>query len=370
MSHKIFLPRLGLLLCLITGGCIGQGRTMNTPDQPWPLSTPEQEGIDPEPIAEMIRMIRDQRYSNIHSFLMARHGRLVCEEYFPGQDGRNGLVTFDRDRPHQLRSVTKSITSALVGLAIDQGFIASVDTPIHTFFPEHAPLFADAKRRITIEHLLTMTAGLAWDQSGAHQSEPGSANDEARMENSPDFVEYVLSRPMADEPGTRFNYNSGCAILLAAILKKATGVHADQFAQEHLFGPLGVRDAGWWRTKTDLPQTHAGLLLRPYDAAKLGQLYLDHGRWANQQRISPGWIEQSTQPHHGNARYGYLWWLDTLRAPRGAVKLYAAEGNGGQFIFVVPDLDLVVVFTGGNYGSPAANQAYPMLIKHILPAIR
>lgn len=237
------------------------------------------------------------------------------------------------------------------------------------FFPEYARYLTEEKERITLKHLLTMTAGFNWDQSGTHNSEPGSLNSEAQMENASDFIEYVLSKDLSDEPGSRFNYNSGCFILLAGVIKRASGMHVDKFADNHLFAPLGIDHSEWWYTKSGLPQTHAGLRLRPRDMAKIGQLYVDNGRFHGRQIVSAAWISESAKGHYGNDRYGFGWWLDHFPYRGRSVDVLAAEGNGGQFIFAIPELSLVIVFTGGNYGSSVANQAFRIAIGHVLPAV-
>ena len=335
----------------------------------WRVSTIEAVGLNPEPIIEAANRIRNQDYKNIHSLLIVRNRTLVYEEYFAGIDGRKGFIEFDKDTLHDLRSVSKSVTSALIGIAIDRGYIESVDVPIFQFFPEYADHRTDEKNRITLKHLLTMTAGFEWDQSGAHQSEPDSPNSEAQMENSSDFIEYVLSKEISDEPGTRFNYNSGCTILLAGVIKNVSGMHADRFAEKYLFRPLGIDRHDWWRTANGLPQTHAGLLLCPRDMAKIGQLYLDQGRWKDQQIVRASWISESTEPHFKHKRYGFGWWLDSFSVQGRTLKGYIAQGNGGQFIFVIPDIHLVIVFTGGNYGSSIANQAFKIVNEYVLPAV-
>ena len=335
----------------------------------WRIGSLAGQGLDADAIAECLARIRYGEYKNLHSFLIARRGILVLEEYFAGTDGWRGHVVFDKDQLHDTRSVSKSVTSALVGIAIDKGFIDSVDVPMHQFFPDHSAHITEEKKQITLRHLLTMTSGFRWDQSGAHKSEPGSPNSEAQMENSYDFIGYVLSADMSDEPGRRFNYNSGCAILLAGVIKKVSGLHADAFANEYLFGTLGIRRSDWWRTKTGLPQTHAGLRLRPRGLAKIGQLYLDRGVWNGVEVLPAEWIEESVSPQFGNERYGFGWWLDRFSVAGHPVKTFVAEGNGGQFLFVIPDVEMVIVFTGGNYGSAVANQVFRIVTRHVLPAV-
>ena len=363
-------PAIALLwfACLPYVAMAQETRESTLPDD-WPLSTLEAEGIDPEPIIQVANRIRSQAYKNIHSFLIVRNGKLVFETYYTGTDGSRGVVEFGEQTLHDTRSVSKSITSTLTGIAIDRGYIDSVDVPMARFFPEYAHHLTEGKGQITLKHLLTMTAGFNWDQSGAHNSEPGSLNSEAQMENASDFIAYVLSRELSDEPGSRFNYNSGCYILLAGVIKRVSGMHVDKFADSHLFAPLGIDHSEWWYTKSGLPQTHAGLRLRPRDMARIGQLYVDNGRFQGKQIVSSAWISESAMGHYDNKRYGFGWWLDHFPYRGRSVDVLAAEGNGGQFIFAIPELSLVIVFTGGNYGSSVANQAFRIAIDHVLPAV-
>ncbi len=367
---RLSIPGLFLCFALLLDGCGWMQYTVESlmPDV-WEVSTLEAEGLNPEPIIETANRIQDQDYKNIHSLLIVRNGKLVYERYFAGIDGHRGSVEFDKNTLHDLRSVSKSITSTLIGIAIDRGYIESVDVPIFQFFPEYADHLTGGKNRITLKHLLTMTAGFEWDQSGAHQSEPDSMNSEAQMENSSDFIKYVLSKEMSDEPGKRFNYNSGCTILLAGVIKHVSGMHADEFADKYLFRPLEINHRDWWRTADGLPQTHAGLRLRPRDMAKIGQLYLDQGRWKGRQIVPATWVSESMQPHYENDRYGFGWWLDNFSVHNRDVKSHVAAGNGGQFIFVIPDTQMVIVFTGGNYGAFIANQTFKIVSEYVLPAV-
>ena len=333
----------------------------------WVVSNPEKEGVDPIAMSNLWERIEKQEYSNIHSFLVSRNGKLICERYFSGADGRNGFVEFDANAIHDLRSVSKSITSALVGIAIDQGHIESIEVPIFEFFPKYTKHITDEKKDITVRHLLTMTAGFEWDQSGSHEGEADSQNSEAQLENSDDFVEYVLSRPMSDPPGGRFNYNSGCTILLAGIIKQATGMHVDEFADRYLFHPLDIYSRYWWKDSTGLPQTHAGLRLRPRDMAKIGQLYLDHGKWRGKQILSASWIDESALSHLESGQYGFGWWITEFSISGETISSYFGAGNGGQYIFVLPELNMVIVSTGGSYGG--LTPVEEIIEKEVLPAV-
>ena len=213
-----------------------------------------------------------------------------------------------------------------------------------------------------LRDLLTMTSGIRWDESTVTYTNP--ANSCAAMEASKDWVQYVLDQPMAEAPGQRFVYSSGVTELLAQVLKKATGHHADDYAEAHLFGPLGIRSFYWKRTPTGHPDTEGGLYLEPRDLAKLGLLYMNDGIWDGARLLPAGWAAASTKaavvanPKTG-FEYGYQWWIVPMKAGRPAV--FAADGYGGQYLLVVPSLDLMAVFTGWNiWDKPELDLVYAL----------
>lgn len=267
----------------------------------------------------------EQENLDMHGLLIVRHGYIVTEAYF--------YPYRQRDR-HNIYSCTKSFTSALVGIAIGQGHIDSLDHKVLDFFPEYTVAHDDAqKQAMTLEHLLTMTSGLDWPEF----SEPYSSlrNILMQMLRRGNWVRFVLDRPMAAEPGTTFNYNTGASHLLSAIMKKTTGMNTSSFARKHLFDPLGISTVFWRSDPGGVTFGGGGIWMRPRDMAKLGHLYLESGVWDGQQVVPAEWIEASVAAPH----YGYQWWI----LPDGA---YAALGYKGQRIFVMPHLDMVVVFTG------------------------
>jgi len=221
----------------------------------------------------------------------------------------------------------------------------------------------------TLKDLLTMTSGIRWDESTVSYTDP--ANSCASMEASADWVQFVLSQPIAAEPGTVFVYNSGVTELLAQILKKATGKHADEYAREYLFGPLGIKSFYWKHTPTGHPDTEGGLYLAPRDLAKLGYLFEHDGLWNGKRILHAGWATESTTPHvpvakDGPPIYGYQWW--TLPEPGRPVH-FAAWGYGGQYLMVVPSLDLIAVFTGWNiYDKPEMKPG--LALQRILGAVK
>ncbi len=298
------------------------------PTEGWRSSTPEQQGMDSELLLEMLDHIRE-REANIHSLLILRKGHLVLEAYFD---------PYHKDISHVVHSVTKSITSALVGIAIDQGYIDGVDQPVLSYFPERTFSNIDpAKQAMTIEHLLTMTSGLSWPELDSSYISP--SNPVRQMYRSQDAVQFVLDSPMAEEPGVRFNYNTGASHLLSAVIQETTGISTLSFAQKNLFGPLGISGEYWPSDQDGITAGGIGIRMTPRDMAKFGYLYLNDGIWDGVQVVPAEWIETSTTPLSiGSGHYGYQWRLGS--------EAYWALGWRGQRIVVIPDLEMVVVFTG------------------------
>jgi CubicO group peptidase (beta-lactamase class C family) len=298
------------------------------PTEDWLTSTPEEQGMNSQLLADMLTKIHDEAI-NIHSVLVIRNGYLVTEAY---------LAPYDETTLHELRSCTKSFISALTGIAIEQGYIDGVDDLMLDYFPERTVENLDeAKQAITLDNLLTMSAGFDW---------PGGILEPTmnEMTQSPDWLQFVLDRPVVDEPGTKFLYNSGGSNLLAAIIEEATGMSAADYAHQNLFDPLGITQVEWSQD----PQEHTlggfGLRLTPREMAKFGYLYLNNGLWDGEQIVPAEWVTASTTRHIAASPlsdgYGYQWWVDNQG-------YYMALGYGGQYIIVKPDLNLVVVFTSG-----------------------
>jgi CubicO group peptidase (beta-lactamase class C family) len=336
----------------------------------WPSASLTDADIDLAPITEAIEAIQRGDYPRVHGIVIARHGHLVLEQYFRGQLYVNAAqrfgpeVLFDRDRIHQLASVTKSVTSTLAGLAIEHGFITGEDALVYTFFPEYEELFDQRERQITVGHLLTMTSGWAWSEN----TEWGvSTNDMYGFNVASDPLVYLLDKRMDAEPGTRWVYNGGAVTLLGKLIEKASGLDLETFSQRYLFTPMGVTDFTWPYMRPDLIAAHGDARLRPRDMAKLGQMFLDGGLWAGERVLSDAWVDRATAGAL-EGDYGYLWWGDGYRGGQLAYKSYSARGWGGQRITVFPELDIVVVLTGGNYETWEPVDA--IIEQHILPAVR
>lgn len=347
-------------------------------DDGWETAALDNVGINENIISTAISNILNDIYKNVHSILIVKNGKLVLEEYFPGYtynwsgEGYRGDYTeFDRNTIHNLMSVTKSITSALVGIAIDLGFIQDVNEKVFTYFPEYGYLNNENKDKITLEHLLTMTSGLEWNES--EHSAKDLENDLIQLFFQSDPIEYILAKSVIHEPGTEFNYNSGGTNLLGEVIKKATDLSMDNFAEVYLFLPLGITEYEWKWLTPDIIFSSAELKLRPRDMAKFGLMYLQNGIFKGDQIISEDWIKESTKEyislHNISSRdgYGYNWSLETYYSNSGSAESFFASGWGGQKIIVFPNLNMVVVFTGGNY--VGYNPVDEIVTSFILPAV-
>ena len=322
------------------------------PTDGWRTSTPEHQGMDSEILARMFSTIDKQHY-NIHSLLVVRHGYLVADAY---------VHPWTKDTKHNVYSCTKSVVSALIGIAIEEGFIDGVDQPVVDLFPDRVASNLDAdKRKMTLEHLLTMSAGLECRDSYLYQW-----RGLEQMRDSEDWVQFMLDLPMAEEPGTRFEYCNGASYLLSAIVQNSTGMSALEYAQKRLFCPLGITDVEWPSGPEGTSIGYSQLQLRPHGMAKIGFLYLNGGQWNGEQVVPAAWVEASTSEHISaetlQEGYGYQWWVDTAGT-------YMALGYGGQYILVVPEEEIVVITTGRMTG---ADFLIPerMLKEFIIPAVK
>ena len=319
------------------------------PTNGWRSASPESQGMDSTILARLTSAVADGRLG-VHSVLVVRNGYLVAERYAPPYTAETHHVNF---------SVTKSFVSTLVGIAIDRGRLSDVRAPVVGLFPErdftHLDNHDARKRALTVEDLLTMRAGFEWSESrDAHGGFEKSAN----------WLDYVLDLPMAESPGSRFNYCSGCSHLLSEIVQQSTGTPTLDFARRELFAPLGIADYRW---ETDPDGTACGgwgLRLTPRDMAKLGYLYLNDGRWDDRQVVSAEWVRQATKTHvtlDDGFGYGYQWW--TYRP----LDAYFARGKAGQLIVVVPSKSLVVVFTSET---PSDLPLLKLIEEYVIPAVR
>ncbi len=351
----------GLLLSpgLAPGVAMAQAPACDPPaarDDGWKVAAPETVGLDPAALCALVPRFTAWTQADLHAVLVVRHGALVFEHYFKGDDeswGKAlGVVDFAPEVKHDLRSITKSVTSLVLGIAIDHGWVPGVDTPVLSLLPQYADLHSADKDRITLRHLLTMSAGLKWDETIPYSN---PENSEIQMDYATDPYRYVLTRPVDTVPGAVWNYSGGGAALISAVLHKATGKTEDVLLQETLFDPLGIHDVAWARyPSNNEPLAASGLRMRPRDLAKLGQLVLNHGMWDGKQIVSAAWIDASITPQIQASQlyfYGYQWWLGRSLVNRQQVDWAVGFGLGGQRLYVVPQLDMVVLVMTGLYRS-------------------
>jgi CubicO group peptidase (beta-lactamase class C family) len=299
----------------------------------------------------------------IGSVLVAWHGDLLYEGYFGGTDAETLRNT---------RSATKSITSMLIGIAIERGDIPGVAAPVLDFFPDKSPVYYPDPRkgRITIEDFLTMSSCLECDDWNEF-----STGNEERMYLREDWIQFALDLPIRGMPaaGRSFSYCTAGIVVLGGLLERATGMPVPAFAQRYLFDPLGITSLEWQCTPLGTAMTGGGLELRSLDLLKLGQLYLNGGTWEGQQIVSAAWVEASTRPQariDETTEYGYLWWLRTFPVSGRSVGAFLMAGNGGNKVVVMPDLDLVAVITSTNYGTRGMHeQTDRILTEFVLPAV-
>ncbi len=338
----------------------------------WQTDSLNTHGFDIAGIEDLIEAIMRDEYGNVHSIVIVRHGHLLLESYFPGiEPADHRYKEFDSETLHSIASITKSVTSLLVGSAIDSGLIDSVESKIQTYFPEYSDIdWYGAKGRMTVGNLLTMTTGFSWTENG-----PGQTGSIHEMGMSSDPIRYVLSQPMDYEPGSVWEYCSGASTVLGALVGNASAMRVDSFADSHLFAPLGIEDRFWFIHQDGTVWTGGGLMLRPRDMAKFGQLVLNGGLWGEQRLISEDWIDHSTRkrvtPTGGYTAdgYGYQWWTDLHSVNDVTYNSISARGYAGQMIFIFEDLDLVLAFTGGNTNNGLA-PVLGMIEEHIIPALR
>lgn len=359
--HKT-LCALSLVFALLIASASGCAKeTFSTaeywPTDGWRASTPEAQGIDSAKLDEMFKYIEKSKF-DIHSILIVKNGYMVTEAYY---------YPYKKEYKHIINSAAKSITSALVGLALEDGYIKSTDQEVVDIFPDMDIANMDTRKKsMTIKNLLMMTAGLEWNEEGAYGS-PGDSN--TQMWAAPDQLQYLLDKPMKEEPGRSFYYNSGASHVLSAIVQKTSGKTSFNYATERIFKPLGIFNISWGIDKQGIYSGSSRIFIKSEDLAKYGYLYLNKGKWEGNQLIPEAWIEESTKKQIDTPRglagrygYGYQWWQNKFGG-------YSARGFAGQYLFVVPEHNLVAVFTGGlapaNFYRPEE-----LMDKYIIPAIK
>ena len=344
------------------------------PAKEWVVATPQSQSMNADSLRAFDIDIASGKYGYIDGMVITRHGKLIYQKNYKhdydkiyGDEAKkkSGLNQLDPGSPynyyndwwhpyyrhsdlHSLQSVTKTITSVIIGVASTRKEFPDISAPVLSFFDTTSVKnIDDRKRRMTIRHLLTMTSGFDWNE-GLPYSDP--KNDCMVMEASFDWVQYVIDKPMAFEPGRQFNYNSGASQLLSYIFRKATGSDIEEYAAQHLFSPLGIDKYFWKRTPTGLPDTEGGLYLSATDLAKIFYVYLKKGNWNGKQLVTSEWVRASTSPAinlRAGISYGFKWWLYGY-GNSNSKYAWAGSGFGGQSPLILSEYDIVAVFTGWN----------------------
>jgi CubicO group peptidase (beta-lactamase class C family) len=360
MNQKSVLISLIIFVFVVIPGYPGASRDY-WPTRQWKVSTPEEQGIDSEKLIEFMESVKKED-RHVHSLLIVRNGYLVMEAYFN---------PYQKDLKHIVFSAAKSISSLLIGLAIKDGYIKNVNQPVLDFFPGYQDKIEhldERKKSLTLFHLLTMTDGLEWKD---WPYRVGMEGDFLKLLSAADGVKYFLDKPMRESPGQAYNYNSGASYLLAAIIKQVTGKSALDYAREKLFKPIGIEEASWGIYQKGINNGASELFLKPRDMARLGFMVLNKGYWEGKQILPAQWIEDSSKAYVKmdfiEYQYGYMWYIDK------SLRFFnvSAQGLGGQNIYIVPDQDMVVVFTGGLVVNRDEEEIhYRYLRDFIFPAVK
>ena len=325
-----------------------------------PIGSPAGAGFDAPALCAAMKRGAEAPI-NLHSLLVSRGGHLVAEIYRTGPDKPMNAIfprttSFGPHIRHDMRSISKSVVGLLAGILAEEGKFPSLASPVLAQCPELEPDADAAHRSITIAHLLTMSSGLEWREAAGTYGTLG--NDETHLFWTWSPVRYVMQKPMAAPPGTRFNYSGGDTAVIADLLARGTGQTLPDIARTRLFAPLGIVDWEWLGDLWGRPVPFAGLRLRPRDLLKIGMMLLGDGRWQGHQIVPAAWIEASfglnmdTREGAPTRHYGYFWWTDELMQGGRSVRYAVAVGNGGQRLFLAPKLDLAVAMTAGAYNDP------------------
>jgi CubicO group peptidase (beta-lactamase class C family) len=342
---------MGALAALSIATVPAQSATSNE----WTTVKPAEAGFHGDIGAQLDAAVKAGKAKNLHAVVIVRGGKLVLERYYEGADQfwamPIGNVKFGPNVKHDLRSASKSVVGLLYGIALAEGKVPAPDQPLLAQFPAYKDLASDPlKQRMRVEHALSMTLGMDWPEDIPYTD---SRNPELGMYLATDQFRFIFDRAVKTEPGKQWNYNGGATALLGHLIAKGTGKPLFEYASEKLFRPLGIAEVQWVGGTNGEVSAASGLRMIPRDFAKLGQLVLNNGRWGDRQVVPAQWLEEITKPHAtvstegGDViEYGYQWWL-VNRTSKQPWKV--ARGNGGQTLFIVPSLDLVVAVMAGNY---------------------
>jgi CubicO group peptidase (beta-lactamase class C family) len=357
-----------ILVFITTVSCTTKYKDIQSFETVWQKASAEDVGLNPALMDRLIQDAHEGRFPNLHALIVVKDSRIVVEEYF-GE--------FDAKTRHYTASVTKSVGSMLVGIAMDQGLLPGLDDGVldmrlSELFPEYQEILAADPRKadIRFRHILSMSAGFEWDEDTYPYDD--QRNDWVRVRDASEPARLVLEQRAAHNPGKVFNYSGGLSILLAYLIERETDMGTAAFAKRYLFEPLGISDYEWKNLTGGLIDFPGGLSLRPRDMAKLGQLCLNGGRWNGESIVSKDWVTESTREHIisiNSPNYGFQWWCGKFYYHDRSVYLYMASGHGGQKIFVVPDFSLVVILAHKVFDNPAGEMHNTAIMsRYILPA--
>jgi len=346
----------------------------------WEPASLAEVGMAEQPLVDALNQIRRGTYNEIHGLVIIKDGKLVLEDYGSGRmyDGSpddmfTPVMNFDRDTLHIVHSVSKSFMSTLVGIAIRDGFLGSENDSVLTWFPEHASPAAPEKAGIQLQHLMTMTSGLQWNEWDVPTMDFEN-NDAMRYQAAADPSAYFFGKDLIHEPGSTFYYNTAGFQMMGEVIRRATGMSLNDFAAQKLFTPLGIDRFEWPQFAHGPVYLVGDILLRPRDMARFGQLILQNGRWNGEQVVPQAWVEMATTEfisvahtgYKGFQGYGFHWWRKTFTVGASSLTAICADGFAGQAIMVFPSLDMVVVVTGGNYDRP--EREHDLVANHVLRA--
>ena len=369
-SHIITTILIFLLL-----SCNEQKESNRFPTQAWETSSFENEGLNSVPFDDLLNEIENGVYGNVDQLLLIKNGKLVFDQSFTNDyekisKGKSGALGcgfatcedstifgdynyyhpnwhpyYQNQQIHTLQSVTKSIASIMIGVAIKEGGISNTDVKVVDFFEDYDLSIADESlKTATLENLLTMQLGMEWHEIDRPID---STNTTGQLEASQDWIQFTLNQPMDTIPGTKWVYNSGASQLMSGIIKKATGLYIDEYAEKHLFTPLGIKNYHWKKTPAGYTDTEGGLYLEAQDLAKIGFLMLRGGKWEEQQIISSEWVKKSVTKQVSFDKekgYGYQWWRDD----QDGIEIWACHGFGNQYLLVFPKFETIVVVNSWN----------------------
>ena len=372
-SKKPLLMPLLFIITLTQMNCIQNTNAEIWPTKSWERSEPETQGMNSDSLTVFSTRLANGEFGYIDGMLVVRNGKIIFEKdytndydsLFKSTNTKPGKYNYydtewhpyyKKTKLHTMQSISKSFTSAAIGIAIKNGELESINQNIMPYFSDFKNVNPGLqKKNITIEHVLSMTTGILWDELSMPYTDTTSSC--VQMEASQDWIQFVLSQPMAYDPGLKWEYSSGATMLLSHIMSKATGKDLASYLEENLFNKLGINDYFWKHTSSGLTDAEGGLYLEPKDLAKFGYLYLNNGTWDGEQILPKGWVKNNINKPLDTLwpsfKYGHQWWL----IPYGENQIsMLASGLGGQRMLVIPEFNIIAIFTGWNiYETPALN---------------